>query len=105
MYQIKLLESAYNDRTTIPDGEIYQQIKSTITGLAEDPRPGNSTELQVQLVKLGWQSRKIRINAWRILYAVDDTAEQVVVLAIKPKGDDPRSDRADLLGDWEYHYC
>jgi mRNA-degrading endonuclease RelE of RelBE toxin-antitoxin system len=105
MYEIKLLASAYNERKILPEGAIRQKIKHIITALAANPRPGNSTELRFNFGALGWQPRRIKIDSWRILYAVDDTAQQAIVLAIRKGVLDEDNNCTQILGDSEYHYC
>jgi mRNA-degrading endonuclease RelE of RelBE toxin-antitoxin system len=106
MYQIKLLQSVHNERSSIPTGEIYQEIKHIITALAEEPRPSYSKELQFRKIEaLNLQPRKIRFKSWRILYTVDDTINQAVILAIKQGVQEEKNKNSYLLDNWEYHYC
>ncbi|MDY6784330.1 MAG: plasmid stabilization system [Cyanobacteriota bacterium] len=106
MYTVKLLQSVHQERSSIPVGEIHQEIKRIVTALAEDPRPSYSTEVQFKKIEaLNWQPRKIRVESWRILYAVDDRANQAVVLAIKQGVLEEKNKCSYLLGNWEYHYC
>ena len=52
------------------------QIREAIDGLAQDPRPLNSRQLQ------GRPGRRLRVGHYRILYAVDDENEAVMILDV-----------------------
>lgn len=84
MYQVRLLAAVYEERKTLP-GNIRQRMKNLLESLAEDARPYNSIELQLEGVDLTWEVRRIRIDSWRVIYAVDEEFQQVAVLAIKKR--------------------
>ncbi|HEY9831039.1 MAG TPA: hypothetical protein V6D26_10690, partial [Stenomitos sp.] len=64
MYQVRLLASVYRERKTLP-GNVRQRIKELLDSLAQDARPYNSIELQLEDVDLDWEIRRIRIDTWR----------------------------------------
>jgi len=99
MYRVKMLASAYAERRKLP-GVVRQRIKNIIGKLNQDARPDNSIELQLT-IDTAWEARRIRLDSWRILYAVDDEFEQVVVLAIRQRPPYDYADLTDLLMELE----
>ena len=99
MYQVRVQASVYNERRNLP-GVFRQRIKKIIDDLAEDPRPFNSIKLEFS-IDAGWEPRRIRVDSWRIIYAVDDTFEQVVVLGIKKRPPYDYEDLIDLFAELE----
>lgn len=55
-------------------GRLRERIKNAIDGLAADPRPSGAVKLA------GRDDFRIRVGDYRIVYAVDD-AEQLVLIA------------------------
>ncbi|WP_413161068.1 type II toxin-antitoxin system RelE family toxin [Capilliphycus salinus ALCB114379] len=97
MYQIQLSESAHNHGKKLP-GVIRQRIKNIIDALAQDPRPYNSIQLDFE-TEDSWEPRRIRVDSWRIIYAIDDEFQQIVILAIRKRPPYDYSDLSDLLTD------
>ncbi|MEA5500296.1 type II toxin-antitoxin system RelE/ParE family toxin [Limnoraphis robusta Tam1] len=97
MYQIQLSASAHNQGKKLP-GVIRQRIKNIIDALAQDPRPYNSIQLDFE-TEDSWEPRRIRVDSWRIIYAIDDEFQQIVILAIRKRPPYDYSDLSDLLTD------
>lgn len=57
-------------------GAVQGRVDPAIDALADDPRPRGSRKLQ------GAESYRIRVGDYRIIYAVDDEARRVDVLAV-----------------------
>jgi mRNA-degrading endonuclease RelE of RelBE toxin-antitoxin system len=55
-------------------GNVRHRIKRAIDGLADDPRPHGSLTLDVSELDIppGVELRRLRIDRWRIVYAVND---------------------------------
>jgi mRNA interferase RelE/StbE len=58
------------------------QLESTIDGLAKNPRPPGCRKM-VSLVNK-W---RIRVGAYRVIYAIDDTARQVLIRRVGHRRD------------------
>jgi mRNA-degrading endonuclease RelE of RelBE toxin-antitoxin system len=84
MYHVRLQATVYDERKTLP-GNIRQRMKSLIDSLAEEPRPYNSVELDLEEVDINWEIRRIRLSMWRVIYAIDEEFQQVAVLAIRKR--------------------
>jgi mRNA-degrading endonuclease RelE of RelBE toxin-antitoxin system len=79
-----------------------RQVQSAIDGLGEDPRPPRSKALDGTGIDVprGIEIRRIRIDPWRIVYAVNDERGWVWVLALRrrpPYGYEDLHDLADRL--------
>ena len=83
-------------RKSLP-GNIRQRIQKSIDSLANEPRPPESRLLDVEGldVPLAIELRRLRIDAWRLVYAVCPEADWVWVLAIRKR---PPYDYKDLQG-------
>lgn len=81
-------------------GAVRQRIRRIIDELAENPRPYNSIEMQTTM-PLSVEPRRIRVDGWRILYIVDETWQEVSVLAIRQRPPYDYEDLAELLAEFE----
>ena len=99
MYRIPLLASAHDERRNLP-GVLRQRIKKIIEALGEDARPDNSIMLRFY-ANANWEPRRIRVDLWRIIYAVDDEFQQIAVLAIGKRPPYDYEDVVDLLTELE----
>jgi mRNA-degrading endonuclease RelE of RelBE toxin-antitoxin system len=65
-------------------GNVRQRIKQTIECLAQSPRPAESRSLDVTGLAIPpyVELRRLRIERWRIIYAVNDEERWVWLLAI-----------------------
>lgn len=66
MYSVRLQALVYDERKALP-GNIRQRIKNLIDSLAEEPRPYNSVELDLEEVNTDWEIRRIRLSMWRVI--------------------------------------
>jgi mRNA interferase RelE/StbE len=97
-YQVFLEPRAHAQRRKLP-GNMRQRVKQAIGALAHNPRPHHSQELdlsgprgQVTLSE-GIELRRLRLEHWRVLYAVDENWQAVTVLTIRRR---PPYDYEDL---------
>ena len=74
-------------------GHIRQRVKRAIRSLAEDPRPARSKKLTFDLVVA--EPRRLRIDRWRVVYAVIET-EYIHLVAIVAVRRRPPYDYRDL---------
>jgi mRNA interferase RelE/StbE len=72
-------------------GNIRQRLKRAMLALGKNPRPVHSKELDWP--PENFEPRRLRLDKWRIIYAVDDTERWVWVLAVRKR---PPYDYGDL---------
>jgi hypothetical protein len=57
-----------------------------LNDLAQNPRPAESQVLQLpDTIRTEWEVRRIRLESWRIVYAVNETWQEVGVLTIQQR--------------------
>ena len=85
---------AYQARKALP-GQVRQRIKREIEALADEPRPHNSRALDVTGLDVpqGIEFRRVLLEHWRILYALNPDERWVWVLSIQRR---PPYDYEDL---------
>lgn len=94
-YSVWLLPSVHQERRKLP-GVVRQRTKKLIDELAVEPRPHNSIQMRSPL-ETGWEVWRIRIDSWRILYVIDDSFQEVGVIAIRKRPPYDYEDLIDLL--------
>lgn len=75
--------SVHQMRQRLP-GHGRQRVKQTISSLADDPRPHNSRTLDVTGLDTppGVEFRRVRLERWRLVYAVHKAERWVWVLGL-----------------------
>jgi mRNA-degrading endonuclease RelE of RelBE toxin-antitoxin system len=93
-YELFLDPEIHEARKRLP-GHMRQRVKRAIDDLAHSPRPADSRDLDVTGIDVqpGIELRRLRMDTWRILYAVNDGEGWVWVLAIHRR---PPYDYEDL---------
>lgn len=83
-YAIWLRPAVHTARSRLP-GHVRQRIARLIDGLADEPRPPRSRALAlpVPLAVPDWEARRVRMNDWRVIDAVNDAMRQVAVLDVR----------------------
>lgn len=76
-------------------GHMRQRLKRAMRELAQDPRPAHSKALDWSPEH--FEPRRLKIGNWRIVYAVDDGARWVWVLAVRKRPPYDYGDLADLV--------
>ncbi|MBD2778905.1 type II toxin-antitoxin system RelE family toxin [Iningainema tapete] len=99
MYRVRLLAAVYRERKALP-GVIRQRIKKIIDDLEDNPRLHNSIALQLDNMEI-WEARRIRVDDWRIIYAIDEEFQQVAILAIRQRPPYDYEDLGDLFSNLE----
>lgn len=92
---------AYQARKALP-GQVRQRVKREIGALANEPRPHNSRALDVTGLDVpsGVEFRRVRVEQWRIVYALNPAEGWVWVLSIQrrpPYDYEDLSELVDLL--------
>jgi mRNA interferase RelE/StbE len=85
-----VLPAAFQEAKALP-GNVRQRVKRAIDGLADEPRPAGSTVLDVP--GLPSELRRLRLDQWRVVYAIDETEQTIDVLAVRKR---PPYDYGDL---------
>jgi len=75
-----------------------QRIRRAIDELAQDPRPPTSEALTLPdsldaRIKAEWEARRIKLDDWRVVYAISETWHEIAVLSV---GQRPPYDYEDL---------
>lgn len=93
-YDLLIESSAHQQRKALP-GQIRQRIKRTIDELANDPRPSTSEVLDTTDLNVpeNIELRRVRIEKWRLIYAVNDIEKWVWVWGVRKR---PPYDYEDL---------
>ena len=90
-YQLWIENEAKAEIRRLP-GHVRQRIRRAVQGLSNEPRPRNSRELKAtERVKL--EVRRLRLDRWRVVYAIDEEWSEVGVLAVRKR---PPYDYHDL---------
>ena len=75
-------------------GHVRQRLHRLALALGDDPRPAKSKPLTPPE---GWpdflELRRLRVDAWRILYVIDTEWDMITILAVRKR---PPYDYADL---------
>jgi mRNA interferase RelE/StbE len=79
-YQVILLPGAYKDLRTVP-AQLKNRVRAAISALATDPYPDKARQLRDPYSHF----YRIRIEAWRIIYSVDEDIVVVEVAYIRRK--------------------
>jgi mRNA-degrading endonuclease RelE of RelBE toxin-antitoxin system len=75
-------------------GHIRQRIKRILDDLGQNPHPARSQSLELpDTAPTEWEVRRIRLENWRIVYAVNKTWQEIGVLTIQKR---PPYDYEDL---------
>lgn len=84
----------YAAREHLP-GNVRQRMKRIFDGLVTQPRPSTSKELDISGldVPTGIEIRRVRLEGWRVVYAINETEGWVWVLRIHRR---PPYDYEDL---------
>ena len=80
-YAVLIRPAAERDRRALPS-EMRQRVNATLLGLAEQPRPAGA--LTLTGLRIRW---RLRIGDYRILYEIDDTEREVLILRIAHRRD------------------
>jgi mRNA-degrading endonuclease RelE of RelBE toxin-antitoxin system len=85
-YSVWIETEFHAARETLP-GNIRQRVKRLVSGLTKEPRPANSQSLDTKDLDLpdAVEMRRIRLERWRILYAVNDLDGWVWIFILPQK--------------------
>ena len=89
-YAIFVTPAAWKEIKGLP-ARVRHRVRDAIEELADDPQPPKSKSLK--LSDFPGDVRRLRLERWRILYAIVDGAETIDVLAVRKR---PPYDYGDL---------
>ena len=89
MYRLLLHRNVAKQLAKIPR-DYAQRLANEMRALQQNPRPEQSIPLESEL-------RRLRIGAYRIVYAAFDEEQTVVVLKVERRGEDTYRDLDALL--------
>jgi mRNA interferase RelE/StbE len=95
-YIVFITPSALREIRDLP-GHIKQRAKRAIDGLAENPRPSDSKQLD--LPDEAFSVWRLRFDRWRVLYVITEDERTVDVLAVRRRPPYDYADLAQLLTD------
>ena len=90
IYRIYVTQEVLAEIKELP-GNVRQRVRSSIRGLATDPHPNQSKQLQFDVPDR--QLFRIRLDNWRIVYAIGESEHVIDILAIRKR---PPYDYGDL---------
>jgi mRNA interferase RelE/StbE len=101
-YRVNVTATARSEVRELP-GNMRQRIIRLMRELETAPRPSNSRPLDLAQIEItlapGSEARRIRVEGWRLIYVIEDEAEQIFVLAIRRRPPYQYDDLAQLLDD------
>jgi mRNA-degrading endonuclease RelE of RelBE toxin-antitoxin system len=85
LYDLWMEPEVHTARRDLP-GNFRQKIKHAIDQLATEPRPSISDAMDVAEidVPVAIELRRLRLDPWRIIYAINNEEKWVWVLAVAP---------------------
>ena len=90
-YRLWVQDGAKTEIRRLP-GNVRQRLKREVAALSDEPRPLHSRLLRLP-AGLDIEARRLRVDEWRVIYVVDDTASEVGILAVRRR---PPYDYSDL---------
>ena len=93
-YRLDISPSAQAELTRLP-GHVRQRVRRAIRDFADNPRPPHSKRLDFDLPEV--EPRRLRLERWRIIYAVIENSQLVAVLAVRRRPPYNYAELPDLL--------
>ncbi|MFB0535329.1 MAG: type II toxin-antitoxin system RelE/ParE family toxin [Anaerolineae bacterium] len=97
-YTVYIIPRAWKEIKDLP-GNMRQRVKRAIDALADDPRPPKSKAMDAP--EFEHELRRLRLDRWRIVYAVTEADEAVDVLAVRKRPPYDYGDLGQLLAEVE----
>lgn len=95
-YEVYIEPEVHAGRQSLP-GHVRQRVRRMLDDLATEPRPPQSRLLNTSdlAAPAAVEIRRVRLERWRIVYAVNDSERWVWILGVYRR---PPYDYADLAG-------
>ena len=99
-YQVEIDNRAKREIRELP-GHMRQRVIRSIRDLRTQPRPPENRELDMVAAGLtldaGMSLHRIKIEAWRIIYVIEEEWRVIIVLAVRKRPPYQYSDLSELL--------
>lgn len=96
-YTVYVTPAAWKEIKGLP-GRVRRRVRKAVGALAENPRPAKSKALELSGLRA--EIRRLRLERWRIVYAVTEADEAVDVLAVRKRPPYDYGDLEALLKDY-----
>ena len=96
-FKVYVTPAAWKEIKELP-GKMRQRVRKAVEALAENPRPAKSKALTVPDLQV--EVRRLRLDLWRIVYAITEADELVDVLAVRKRPPYDYGDLEALLEDY-----
>src|SRR5262245_66492435 len=94
-YHVWIKDEAKSEIRQLPD-HMRQRVRQAIRDLSLEPHPHDSQPMKSPIAT-ELELRRLRLDRWRVIYIVDDQAQEVGVLAVRKRPPYDYSDLASLL--------
>ena len=97
-YHLWIEDNAKDEISRLP-GNFRQRMRRAVSDLAYNPRPSIGKRLDLSDEGLaGLEIWRLRIDPWRVIYVIDDGAQEVGVLAVRKRPPYDYADVTELMG-------
>jgi mRNA interferase RelE/StbE len=96
-YKVYVTPTAWIEIKALP-GKIRQRVRKAVEALAENPRPAKSKALKAPGLQA--EVRRLRLDRWRMIYALTEGDAVVDVLAVRKRPPYDYGDLEALLKDY-----
>jgi len=97
-YRVFVRPRAWKESKALP-GNIRQRVWRAFDAFANEPRPDKTKTLKTSRTTL--EVRRLRLDDWRIVYAINEELEQVQVLTVQRRPPYDYSNLEELLSEVE----
>ena len=101
-YEVYITPSAWKEIQKLP-GKIRQRVKKSIDSFVTSPRIARSQELDTDgldiLQDKEIEVRRLRIDNWRIVYAITESEQYIDVLTVRKRPPYDYANLAELLSE------
>jgi mRNA interferase RelE/StbE len=94
-YNVYIRPQARKEIDHLP-GHIRQRVRRAVLALQDDPMPSKSKRMKYDLGP-NRELWRLRLDAWRVVYLVDQEWDQVYVLSVRKRPPYQYEDLAELL--------
>lgn len=96
VYTVYVTPRALREINQLP-GHLRQRVRRAIDTFASNPRPSDSKALTAP--DLPAELRRLRMDRWRIIYAISESDRIVDVFAVRKRPPYDYGDLSDMLAD------
>lgn len=97
-YTVYVVPHAWREMKDLP-GNVRHRVRRAVDRLADDPHPPRSRQLDAP--DLEPNLYRLRLDRWRIVYAISEEERTVDILAVRKRPPYDYGDLADLVSEAE----